>query len=204
MKIVVLDYGMGNLMTVRRRLAEIGVDPVVSSRMEDILEADKLILPGVGHFGRAMSNLKNLNLIDPLNEFVLNRKKPILGICLGLQLMTKYSEEGELEGFGWFDAMVSRFEVVDSLKYKIPHTGWNEVHWDKESRLVEGIPSNSEFYFVHAYRCISINQSDVLGTAVYESKFVSALEKDNIFGVQFHPEKSHMAGSQMLSNFIKL
>lgn len=203
-KILILDYGMGNLHTIKRRLDDINAGSVVSNRKEDIKSADKIILPGVGHFGKAMENLIKLNLIEELNEFASIRKKPILGICLGMQLMTLRSEEGNSEGLGWFDAEVKRFQIGDPIHYKVPHTGWNQVYCEKRSALFSEIPQNSEFYFVHAFKCISNEESDVLGTTNYESKFVSALEKDNLYGVQFHPEKSHDMGSRMLLNFINL
>jgi glutamine amidotransferase len=204
MKLVVLDYGMGNLHSIARRLTQIGATSVVSCRIEDIKSADKLILPGVGHFGKAMENLKKLNLIDELNDLALIRRKPVLGICLGLQLMTQSSEEGNAKGLGWFNSDVLRFHVNDKAKFKIPHTGWNQVHFEKESVLSYKVPQSSEFYFVHAYRCVSHDVQDVLGTTDYESRFVSALQKENLFGVQFHPEKSHDLGSQMLLNFANL
>jgi imidazole glycerol-phosphate synthase subunit HisH len=141
-------------------------------------------------------------LFDTLNEAVLEKKTPILGICLGMQIMAKHSEEGNTPGFGWFDADVVRFNVKDTLKYKIPHTGWNQVVNKKQSKLTQGIPDNSEFYFVHTYHIVLNNKPDVLHETDYEYSFVSAIQKENIAGVQYHPEKSHQAGELMLKNFV--
>jgi len=147
-QIVIIDYGMGNIHSVKKKLLRLKADVIVSSNTNDILNATKIILPGVGHFGKAMSRLRELNLIDCLNEEVLINKKPILGICLGMQLMAKYSEEGNTAGLGWFDAEVIRFNINDTLKHKVPHIGWNQIKQKKESILMRNIPDESEFYFL--------------------------------------------------------
>lgn len=180
------------------------IDVVVSSNPKDIAESDKLILPGVGHFAKAMSNLKKLRLLDTLHESVLVKKKPILGICLGMQLLAKKSEEGDAEGLGWIDAEVVKFRVSDQLKYKIPHMGWNRIYLKKNSSLMKNIPDLSEFYFVHSYYVKLKNKSDLLNETEYDFIFTSAVQKDNIFGVQYHPEKSHDTGAQVIKNFIEL
>lgn len=200
--IVIVDYGMGNLHSIKKKLDRLNAAVQISSKPADMLACDKIILPGIGHFQKAMNNIHSLGLLDALNEAVLEKKKPILGICLGMQIMAKHSEEGNTEGLGWFDAEVVRFNVKNTLKYKIPHTGWNQVVNKKQSRLTSGIPDNSEFYFVHAYHIALKNNSDALHETDYEYTFVSAIEKDNIAGVQYHPEKSHQTGEQMLRNFI--
>lgn len=201
---VIIDYGMGNLQSVKKKLQRLGVDAEITNDPAKIVGAFKLFLPGVGHFSKAIQNLKSLHLYDALNEVVLVKKTPILGICLGLQLMAKHSEEGDVEGFGWFDAEVVHFKIQNQLKYKIPHMGWNSVRILKQSALVEDIPESQEFYFVHSYHIKSNNQEDVLATTEYEYPFVAALQKDNLYGVQFHPEKSHDIGEKMLANFLKL
>ncbi len=203
-KVVIVDYGMGNLNSVKRAMDRMKIDSIISSNPGDIVNSDKIILPGVGHFQRAMLNLKELNLLDVLNESVLIEKKPILGICLGMQLMAKKSEEGNAEGLGWFDAETIKFDVADKLKHKIPQMGWNQIQIKKDSLLMRNIPELSEFYFVHSYHIKTDNQSDVLNETQYEYTFPSAIEKENIFGVQYHPEKSHDAGTQLLKNFIQL
>lgn len=204
MKVVVVDYGMGNLQSVARKIKKLGIDVEISSDAQLISQADKLILPGVGHFSKAMENLNQLQLIPVLEDAVHTHKKPILGICLGMQLMARFSEEGNVDGLNWFDATVKRFQVKDSLKYKIPHIGWNQVKGLKSSKLLNGIEDESEFYFVHSYHFELNQESDGLCETTYEYPFVSAIEKDNMFGVQFHPEKSHDVGLQMLRNFVEL
>ena len=200
----IVDYGMGNLNSVMKSLDRMRVSSVVSSDPKVIINADRIILPGVGHFGKAMSNLKEMNLIDVLCESVLIKQKPILGICLGMQLMTKKSEESETEGLGWFEAETIKFNVSDTMKYKIPQMGWNEIYIKKNSLLMNKIPELSEFYFSHSYQVKTNNQFDVLNETDYEYRYPSAIEKDNIFGVQYHPEKSHDVGLQLLKNFNEL
>lgn len=203
-KTIIVNYGMGNLNSVLKKVLKINGNAIISESPHEISEASKLILPGVGHFARAVHNLKAFKLWEALNDTVLNRKTPILGICLGLQLMSKHSEEGNMDGFGWFDAEVVHFDIQDRLKHKVPHMGWNNVKANRPSLLFDGIPESQEFYFVHSYLVKSTKEEDILATTEYEYSFVSALEKDNIFGVQFHPEKSHDIGEKMLANFLKL
>ena len=202
--IVIVDYGMGNLHSVKKRIKSLTDHVLVSSNPKDVIEADKIILPGVGHFKKAIENLKIYGLWDALNEAVLKRKVPILGICLGMQLMAKHSEEGNCDGLGWFDAEVVRFKIMDTLKYKIPHTGWNETIKRKNSTLMREVPDLSEFYFVHSYHIVCNDRSDILNETEFEYQFVSAIERDNIFGVQYHPEKSHYIGKKLLQNFIEI
>jgi len=204
MQITIIDYGMGNLHSVAKKIKSLGHIPVITSDSFEISKADKLILPGVGHFGKAMENLEKLGLKDVLNKVVLEDKKPILGICLGMQLMATKSEEGNVNGLGWIEGEVVKFKVNDTLKYKVPHTGWNQIVKKKESPLMIGIPDLTEFYFVHSYHWKSSDRTDVSNETEYEYIFPSAVEKNNIFGVQYHPEKSHDAGDLLLKNFINL
>ncbi|WP_020528442.1 imidazole glycerol phosphate synthase subunit HisH [Flexithrix dorotheae] len=203
-KIIIIDYGMGNLNSVKKKFDRLKVNVIITSDPHEIESANKIVLPGVGHFKKAMENLNNLNLIPALNKFTLIDKKPILGICLGMQLMANNSEEGNCEGLGWIDANVVNFSISNKLRYKVPHMGWNQVHINKESLLMKEIGSQSEFYFVHSYHFIANQKSDILNETDFEYKFTSAVEKDNIYGVQYHPEKSHETGEQLLKNFINL
>ena len=202
-KISIINYGMGNIGSVVKKIHKIGFESNVVQHKEDLLRATKIILPGVGNFAKAIHNLKELDLLETLNKKVLEQKTPILGICLGMQIMAKHSEEGNVKGLGWFDANVIRFRVKDKLKHKIPHMGWNHVEIKKQSALFKNVGLEHGFYFVHAYH-IQCNQTeDVLNTTTYESPFVSAIQRDNIIGLQYHPEKSHDAGEQILLNFCK-
>jgi glutamine amidotransferase len=202
MKVVVVDYGVGNVNSIKNILNKISCkDVLISNEKKDIEEASKLILPGVGSFDTAISNLHKLDLFDLLNEKVLNEKVPILGICLGMQVMTKSSEEGDLDGFGWFDHKTVKFKF-SSDSYKAPNMGWLDVTLKKESRIFEGLEENARFYFVHSYHVDEVSKDDVILTANYENNYTIGIEKDNIIGVQFHPEKSHKFGMKLLSNFI--
>jgi glutamine amidotransferase len=203
-KLVIVDYGTGNLNSVKRIMDRMKVNSIISSDPEDIISCQKIILPGIGHFGKAMSKLKKLNLLDTLHEAVLVKQKPVLGICLGMQLMAKKSEEGNAVGLGWFDSEAIKFNVSDTIRHKIPHIGWNRISIKKNSLLMKNISELSEFYFLHSFYLKVNNQSDVLNETEYDFVYPSAIEKDNIFGVQYHPEKSHEAGSQLLKNFVEL
>ncbi len=203
-KCTIVDYGTGNLNSIKRTLDRIGIGCIISSSANDIVNASKIILPGVGHFGKAMSNLNGLNLADVLNEEVLIKQKPVLGICLGMELMAKASEEGNARGLGWLAAGATRFDIGDSDRYKIPHMGWNEISIRKTSRLMEGIEDGSEFYFAHSYHLTLDDPADLLAETEYGTGFPSAIEKNNIFGVQYHPEKSHDVGARLLKNFVEM
>jgi glutamine amidotransferase len=201
--VAIIDFGMGNLHSVRRKLDRIGVHPQVTSDPGELLHADKLLLPGVGHFGKAMEHLETLGLIAPLNEAVLERKIPILGICLGMQLFAGHSQEGDAEGLGWIDADVTRFAVEDTLRFKVPHMGWNGVRVERSDPLLDGVTEDTEFYFVHAYHMVCRDTQDVLCDTDYGYAFTSVVQRENLYGVQFHPEKSHDAGEALLRNFLQ-
>lgn len=201
--VFIIDYGMGNLRSVQKALERMGVKCVISSNPEEILRADKLILPGVGHFKKGMENLKNMNLLDSLNKAVLDSRISILGICLGMQLMTKFSEEGNCAGLDWINAKTSKFDFHNN-KFKIPHMGWNNLFIKNNTTLLRNINENDFFYFVHSYNISCENENEVLAKTNYGYDFVSVFQKDNIFGCQFHPEKSHEAGLRILKNFIDL
>ena len=177
---------------------------VVGSQARDLTDADKIILPGVGHFGSAMSHLSASGLRDVLDEIVLAKQKPVLGICLGMELMAKRSEEGDSEGLGWLDAEAVRFRVSDKNRYKVPHMGWNTAPANRESILLKGIGRDAEFYFAHSYYLDVADRDCVVSETDYESRFVSMIERENLFGVQYHPEKSHEAGDLVLKNFVEI
>lgn len=201
--LVIIDYNSGNLQSIKNLLKKIGLSSLISSRIEDAENASKLILPGVGHFDNGMAQLKKSGLIEVLNQRVLKDKIPIFGICLGAQLLTKGSEEGTEPGLGWIDAQTVKFDrskMSDNLK--VPHMGWNEVRLKKPSKLFQNMPEDPRFYFVHSYHIHCNNPADQLLTAQYGHEITAAVEHENILGVQFHPEKSHKFGMQLLANFI--
>ncbi|HEY0771680.1 MAG TPA: imidazole glycerol phosphate synthase subunit HisH [Sphingobacteriaceae bacterium] len=201
--ITIVDYGAGNIGSIVNMIRKIGVEVEVSSDLLKINTAKKLILPGVGNFDYGMQKLIESGLIESLNNRVLVEKCPILGICLGVQLFTKGSQEGELKGLGWFNAEVVKFQFDGDGK-KIPHMGWNEVRLSKGSKLFTGLDDHARFYFVHSYHLRCNEEADCLAKTDYGYAFTAALEKENIVGVQFHPEKSHKFGMKILKNFVEL
>ncbi|MFA6922806.1 MAG: imidazole glycerol phosphate synthase subunit HisH [Bacteroidales bacterium] len=201
--IVIIDYGMGNLRSVLNKFNKIGTKAVISSKVDDIKNASRLVLPGVGHFANGMKNLKELGLLHALNEKVLNEKIPVIGICLGMQLLTEFSEEGNVDGLNWIKGKTIRFNLK-SAKLKVPHMGWNSIIKKKENILLKNILDDSMFYFVHSYHVVCSNESDALTTTDYGYNFVSSLQSENIYGTQFHPEKSHEYGLQLLKNFTEI
>jgi len=203
--IVIIDYKMGNLGSILNMLKKIGVQSIVSSLPEDILQADKLILPGVGAFDNGMANLKESSLLSVLNEKVLAKKTPILGICLGMQLLTRRSAEGRLEGLGWVEADTVRFRFgKEESTLKIPHMGWNTVMFKTGSVLSSELEDEARFYFVHSFHVVCDREENVAGKTFYGYEFSSAIQNGNIIGVQFHPEKSHKYGLRLLKNFVEM
>jgi imidazole glycerol-phosphate synthase subunit HisH len=200
--ITIIDYKTGNLGSIQNILKRIGKESVVTSDKNVIAEATKLILPGVGAFDTGMRNLLELDLVDILNKKVIGEKTPVLGICLGMQLLSSGSEEGSLKGLGWINASTVRFKFEDSLEYKIPHMGWNFITQHKASMLLENMYTDPRFYFVHSYYFKANNHEDILTSTTYEREFTSSVERGNILGVQFHPEKSHKFGMKLLKNFV--
>ena len=199
---VIVDYGMGNLGSIRNMLKKAGVAAEVSGDPEDILRADKIVLPGVGSFDAGMRNLADRGLIAPLMENAVDRGTPILGICLGMQLMSRRSEEGILSGLGWIDADVVRFRPkAEGERLKVPHMGWNTLEPKKDCPLFRGAKPELRFYFVHSYHMACRDPSDVAAVTRYGVEFASAFHRGNLYGVQFHPEKSHRFGMTLLRNF---
>lgn len=201
--IVIIDYNMGNLRSVQKAFERLGCSVLISNNRDIILKSDKLILPGVGHFAEGMKNLRKLKLIDTLKEAVIESKKDILGICLGMQLMTESSEEGEVAGLGWIKGRAKRF-VFDENRLKVPHMGWNNLFIANSNSILKDITHEDLFYFVHSYYVSCDNRNDVLAETEYENKFVSSLQNKNLFGCQFHPEKSHDVGLKVIHNFCTL
>lgn len=201
--ITIINFGLGNLSSIHNMLKRIGIDAIVTSDINVIEKADKLILPGVGAFDHGMKNISEIGLLPILNKLVLNQGMPILGICLGMQLMTQKSEEGELPGLGWFDAATIRFNPEKSYSVmKIPHMGWNTVKVHTHQKLFNEIHEEPRFYFVHSYHVVCLHDNDIMTTTFYGYDFVSAMAKENIVGVQFHPEKSHKFGMTFLRNWV--
>ncbi|MBU1013323.1 MAG: imidazole glycerol phosphate synthase subunit HisH [Bacteroidetes bacterium] len=202
--ITIIDYGAGNILSIKNMIKRIGGSCLITSDPIEIEKSKKLILPGVGNFDFGMNNLLKNNLVESLNNAVLQYKTPILGICLGAQLMCASSEEGIKDGLNWFNARVIKFEKEQlQSNQKIPHMGWNFLTLQKNSKLFEGF-TDKRFYFVHSYHFLTHEASINLTKTIYGYEFVSAMERDNIFAVQFHPEKSHKYGMKLMENFINL
>lgn len=203
-EITIIDYGLGNIGSIQNMFRKVEAETVVASDPEQILQAKKLLLPGVGHFDRAIERIHSSNLLPALEEKVLKQKVPILGICLGMQLLTKRSEEGKLDGLGWIPAYTKKFRLEGNSRMKIPHMGWNKVHCDNASKLTEDFDSEYRFYFVHSYHAVVDEPKYSLLSTEYGYSFSSGIFKDNIYGVQFHPEKSHRFGKALFRQFANL
>lgn len=201
---MVIDYGMGNIGSIKNMFRYVGANAEVATRPEQLDTAAGIILPGVGHFDRAMHNLSKSGMADALTHIVNRSSVPVLGICLGMQLMCNSSEEGAAAGLGFIDASVRRFDFEADFGLKVPHMGWNEVVVQKEGTLL-GRQSDplSRYYFVHSYYVSCANPQDVIGTTQFGIEFVSAFQRGNLIGVQFHPEKSHKYGMQLFKNFVE-
>ncbi len=204
--LVVLDYDMGNVCSIQNMIKKIGAKAIISRDPEDILKADKLILPGVGSYDTGMEKLSKYDLIDQIRAHALEKKKPILGICLGMQLLGRRSEEGMKSGLGLisFDVVRFNFDKIekDNDKLKIPHMGWDIVQNNAFDPVTEDLTGEQRYYFVHSYHAICDSQDNELMTCDYGYTFAAAVRKDKIYGVQFHPEKSHLFGMKFLENFI--
>lgn len=204
MRISIVDYGMGNIGSLENMIKRAGGEAELVSDPDDVMRAEKLILPGVGAFDNAMIRLKELGLVEPLGEKVMGRGVPILCICLGAQLITESSEEGSEPGLGWIGGRTVKFGFPAGAGLRIPHMGWNDVEQKKESSLFRDMHEDPCFYFVHSYHLKLDDASDALTTTVYGYEFVSAVEKGNVFATQYHPEKSHKYGLRLIRNFVEL
>ncbi len=208
MNITIVDYKSGNISSVINSFTEVAKDKVnleVTSDINKIKSSDKVVLPGQGSFKSCVDGLNNINgLVDTLNEFAINNKKPLLGICVGLQMFADIGyEEIETKGLGWISGKVSKIDNKNG-KYKLPHIGWNQINIVKESNIFKDIENNSHMYFVHSYEFVPEDKSVISATTDYSSNIVCAIEKENIFGTQFHPEKSDKTGLKIINNFISL
>lgn len=201
--IVVVDCGTGNLQSVVRGLEKADGTATVSSSVDVVADAERLVLPGVGSFGHGMANLERSGLLPVLSQKVLEDKTPLLGICAGHQMLTSYSEEGDVHGLGWIDGTTTRLKSdPHDRSIRIPHMGWNQLHAVADCPLFRGISRDACFYFAHSYSVECHNDAYVVATTEYGRPFVSVVQDQNIFGVQFHPEKSHENGIAVLRNFV--
>ena len=208
MNVTIVDYKSGNISSVINSFKEVAKNKVnikVTSDLNEIKSSDKLVLPGQRSFKSCIDGLKNISgMIDVLNEFVINNKKPLFGICVGLQMFANIGyEEKETEGLGWIPGKVSKIDNQKG-KYKLPHIGWNQINILKNSKILKGVEKNSHMYFVHSYEFIPEDKNVISATTNYSSNIVCSVEKENIFGTQFHPEKSDKLGLKIINNFISL
>jgi len=208
MKVTIVDYNSGNISSVINSFREVAKDKInieITSDLDKIKSSDKVVLPGQGSFKSCVDSLNSINgLVDTLNEFALNNKKPLLGICVGLQMFADIGyEEIETKGLGWISGKVSKINNQNK-KYKLPHIGWNQINIIKESRIFKDIKNNSHMYFVHSYEFVPSDKNIISATTDYSSNIVCSVEKENIFGTQFHPEKSDKIGLKIINNFINL
>ncbi len=208
MKITIVDYQSGNISSVINSFTEVAKDKVnieVTSDIKKIKVSDKIVLPGQGSFKSCVDSLNSINgLVDTLKEFAIINKKPLLGICVGLQMFAKVGyEEKETRGLGWIPGKVSKIDNQNG-KFKLPHIGWNEIELKKNSNLFKNVKNRSHMYFVHSYEFIPEDKSVISATTDYSSKIVCAIEQENLFGTQFHPEKSDIEGLRIIENFIDL
>ena len=202
--VTIIDYGMGNLGSISNMFKRIGVECEITGDKDKIAEATKILLPGVGAFDAAMERIHSSGLKSLLDKKVLDEKVPVLGICLGMQLLTDSSEEGQLPGLGWITAKTTKFILDKQSKLKVPHMGWSRVYEKKPSQLTKDLPDEPRFYFVHSYYVKAADEQHVLATTTHGIEFDSIIQKENIFGAQFHPEKSHKFGMKLLENFARL
>ena len=203
--ITLIDYGVGNIFAFQNVYKRLNIPTKIAKRSQDLTDAKKLILPGVGSFDYAISQLNASGMREKLDELVLEKKIPVIGICVGMQMMGNRSDEGKLEGLKWIDSDILKFdEKLIHQRTKLPHMGWNNVKQSNKSNLFSNVPDLGRFYFLHSYYFNCNNNNNIISTSTYGSNFTSAVNSNNIFGVQFHPEKSHFLGVQVLNNFAKL
>ena len=201
---MIVDYGMGNIHSLYRVFNRLEVQVVVSCDPKEISAASHVVLPGVGHFGRAMDELRKRDLCSVLQDCRVEKRIPILGICLGMQLMTQGSEEGNCEGLGWFNCMTNKLNLNPEYNLKVPHLGWNSLEKKIDHPILSGLNPNDEFYFVHGFAILNAEKDEKLCATTYGVDFASGIVAQNILGLQFHPEKSHDQGQLIFANFLNL
>ncbi|MDA7498518.1 imidazole glycerol phosphate synthase subunit HisH [Akkermansiaceae bacterium] len=203
--ISIVDYGVGNILAFQNTYKRLGIPAKIVRCKNDLKGAERLVLPGVGHFDYSMEQLNRSGMRERLDELVLCEKRPIIGICVGMQMMAKKSEEGTLDGLGWLDATVKKFdEETIEQQTKLPHMGWNEARLKNYHPLFKDLESAPLFYFLHSYYFSCTNSKDIISSTDYGIEFSSGVQSGNIFGIQFHPEKSHSNGEKLLENFAKI
>lgn len=203
--ITLIDYGVGNINAFVNVYKRVDIPVKIAKAKEDLLDAQKLILPGVGHFDHAMSQLNNSGMRETLDELVLDKKIPVIGICVGMQMMANNSDEGKMDGLKWIDATVKKFDEAKIRQVtRLPHMGWNDVKPIKDLDLFKGLEKDAIFYFLHTYYFDCNNREDIMAITDYGGEFASAAHHENKYGIQFHPEKSHSYGEILLHNFAKL
>lgn len=203
--ITIIDYGLGNVLAFANMYKRMNIEFTIAKTAADLIEAKRIILPGVGSFDHAMMKLNKSGMREALDKLVLVEKVPVIGICVGMQMLANSSEEGELPGIGWINGVVKKFDV-NKFKQKthLPHMGWNDIYPQKVSKVLAGLEKDARFYFLHSFYFECEDEQEILATAVYGEPFCCIVKSGNIYGVQFHPEKSHHFGAQLLKNFSEL
>jgi glutamine amidotransferase len=202
MKVAIINYGMGNLGSVRRAFEDIGAEAYIANHPAAIYDANRIVLPGVGAFAEGMKCLGDVGWVDALHDVVTQQRKPLLGICLGMQMLASAGHEGGLStGLGFIPGQVQRLDTL-GCKLRIPHVGWNEVSYKTNDAIFNNIPDSSDFYFVHSYAFVPENDEHLIATVPYDLDVAAVVRNGNVFGCQFHPEKSSKAGRQLLKNFM--
>jgi len=203
MRIGIINYGMGNLGSIQNALESLGADSFIMGSPDMLESADRIILPGVGAFAAAVKHLEEDQWIPGIKQAVVEQQRPLLGICLGMQLLLSSGDEGgHCKGLGFIEGEVKRLQLKDP-SLRVPHMGWNEVDYTCDSPIFQNIPDQSDFYFVHSYAAIPVSDDDVIARTKYGGDFVVAIRRKNVFGVQFHPEKSSIPGRKLLQNFLE-
>lgn len=201
--IKIIDYGVGNIKAFVNIYKRLGIEIDIASNYKSLTNASKLILPGVGHFDYAMHKFNETGMMETVNDLVMNKKVPVLGICVGMQIMAISSDEGSKKGLGWIDAHVKKIDIKNN-NFRLPHMGWNNIIINKNDGILKNLDNNSRFYFLHSYYFNCTNENNIIALSNYGSNFPSIVRQENIIGIQCHPEKSHEFGEQILKNFFDL